>query len=93
MRRILLMGRVVLFLMAYKKPKGFYILKQTCKKTKTLKIYNLCISFSVCVDVCVRMYTYIHPIKTCVSVYIHRPIQGLACVCLRDPEIAYWVQI
>lgn len=44
----------------------------------TLKIYNLCISFGVCVYVC--MYTHIHHGEMCVHVCIHRSTRGLIWV-------------
>lgn len=98
-RCILLMGRVVLFLIAYKKPKGLCIyiyiyiyFSRRIENPKHLKSIT-CASVLVCLDICVRRYTYTHPTKMCVRVHIHRPTPGLACVCVRDSEIAYWVQI
>lgn len=99
MRCILLMGRVGLFLMAYKKPKGLCVciyiyiyLSRRVKNPKHLKS-RTCASVLVCLDICVRRNTYTHPTKMCARVCIHRPAPGLARVCVRDSEIAYWVQI
>lgn len=46
------------------------MLKTTKTKPKTLQIYNLCISLSVCGCICAHVYVHTPPSK-CVCVYIY----------------------
>lgn len=113
MRCILLMGRVVLFLMAYKTQKNYIYLNRHVQN-ETNKLNNndnsktntkpkptnpkhsksiICASVLVCVDICVHRYKHTPHKDVCACIYTHRPVQGLACVSIRDPDIAYRVQI